>query len=465
MATRTMPPGPKGHFLLGALPEIRRDELDFLLDVVRRYGDVVYLRVVNHPCYILSHPRDIEYVLLTNYGNFKKSIFLRSSKALFGEGLLTSDGDFWLRQRRLLQPAFHHQSIAAYSRSMAEHAERELDGWQDGEVRDVHQDMMRLTMQIIGQVIFGSNLGDAVEDAGRALGVFFEQFDERFGLYAIPEWLPTPGNLRYRRAMHRLDAILENVIRARKSEDARDGQPSLDMLSTLMRLQDENGTRMTEKQLRDELTTLFFTGHETTGLALGWTWHLLAQHPAAAERLFQETWQVLEGRAPTFEDIPRLRYVDWVIKESLRLYPPAYGVVRQPIKDCEIGGYKIPAGSTLAIFPWSVHRDPRYFERPEEFRPERWADGFEKTLPRCAYFPFSVGPRVCIGNTFALTELALLVAFISQRFRFEPVAGHPVLLSPSLTLRPRKGIKLRVSKAQTPAAREESHSAPLAAVE
>ncbi len=442
MATVTMPPGPKGHFLLGALPEIRRDELDYLAQLSREYGDVVFLRVVNHPCYLLSHPRDIEYVLLTNYGNFKKSIFLRSSQALFGNGLLTSDGSFWLRQRRLLQPAFHHERVAAYSRTMVEHTAEMLSIWQDGEVRDVHQDMMRLTMKIVGEVLFGDSLASDVEDAGRALAVFFEQFDERFGLYAIPEWLPTPGNLRYRGAMRRLNLILEKVIRARQSN----GHHSLDLLSTLMRLQDDDGTRMTEKQLRDELMTLFFTGHETTGLAMGWTLYLLAQHPEVADRLAREVEQVLGGRAPTYQDIPRLRLVDWVIKESLRLYPPAYGVVRQALSDCQIGGYTVTAGATVAMFQWSVHRDPRFFERPEEFLPERWANDFEKTLPRCAYFPFGVGPRICIGNTFALTELALLVAMIARQFRFEPAPGHRVLLSPSLTLRPRKGIKLALRK-------------------
>lgn len=446
MGTTTMPPGPKGHFLLGALPEIRKDELDYLLYLVREYGDVVYLRVVNHPCYVLSHPRDIETVLLTNHSNFKKSIFLRSSQALFGNGLLTSDGGFWQRQRRLLQPAFHHERIAGYSRTMVEHAKQMLDTWQDGEVRDIHQDMMSLTMQIVGEVLFGDSIAADVEDAGEALRVFFEQFDDRFGLYLIPEWLPTPANLRYRQAMRRLDQILERLIRARSSN----GHDSFDLLSSLLRLQDEDGARMTEKQLRDELMTLFFTGHETTGLALGWTWYLVSQHPEVGDRLHREVEQVLGGRAPTFQDIPNLQFVDYVVKESLRLYPPAYGVVRQALSDCEIGGYTVPAGATVAMFQWSVHRDPRYFDRPEEFLPDRWANDFEKSLPRCAYFPFSVGPRVCIGNTFALTELALLVAMIAHRFAFEPAPGHPVLLSPSLTLRPRRGIKLVVKKRKSP---------------
>ncbi len=442
MLTSTLPPGPKGHFLLGVLPDIRRDELDYLNRIVREYGDIVYVRVVNHPCYVLSHPRDIEYVLLGNYSNFVKSIFLRESRALLGNGLLTSDGDVWLRQRRLLQPAFHDDRIAEYSRAMVEHTQHMLDTWQDGEVRDIHQDMASLTMETIANVLFGSNIASETEQIGDALRVFFNQFDERFGLYAIPEWVPTPGNLRYRMAIGRLDRILERVIRRRHSNVHGSGCA----LSTLLRVQDDDGTSMTQRQLRDEMMTLFFTGHETTALALSWTWYLLAQHPEAADRLSEEVERVVGQRAPTYEDIPQLRFVDAVVKESLRLYPPAYGVVRQALKDCEIGGYTIPAGATLAMFQWVVHRDPRYFDRPDEFVPDRWADDLAKRLPRCAYFPFGAGPRMCIGNSFANTELALMVAMIARRFQFKLVPGHPVLLNPSLTLRPRKGIKVILKK-------------------
>jgi len=205
---------------------------------------------------------------------------------------------------------------------------------------------------------------------------------------------------------------------------------------------------MTDTQLRDEMMTLFFTGHETTSLALGWTWYLLAQNPEAGARLFQEVDRVLAGRAPCYEDLTQLRYTDWVVKESLRLYPPAYGVVRTALEDCEIGGYAIPAGATVAIFPWTVHRDPRYFERPLEFVPERWDDDFAKRLPRCGYFPFGVGPRVCIGNTFAIAELVLMVAAIARKFQLQLAPGHRVLLSPSLTLRPRKGIRVVLKKRQ-----------------
>lgn len=442
MQTAAVPPGPKGHFLVGSLPEIRRDELDYLSRIVREYGDVVYVRVVNHPCYVLSHPRDIEYVLMGNYTNFKKSVFLRESKALFGEGLLTSDGGFWLRQRRMLQPAFHHDRMAGYSRVMVEHTERMLAGWQDGETRDIFQDMVNLTLEIIAQVLFGSTIASETRQIADALRVFFEQFDERFGLYAIPEWVPTPGNLRYRMAIGRLDEILRRVIEYRRSSS----QESPSVLATTLRVQDEDGSRMTERQLRDEMMTLFFTGHETTALALSWTWYLLAQHPEIAQRVAEEVDRVVGDRTPAFEDIPEMHLVDGVVKESLRLYPPAYGVVREALSDCEIGGYPIPAGATLAMFQWVVHRDARYFDRPDDFIPERWTEDFTKGLPKCAYFPFGVGPRVCIGNTFALAELPLLVAMIARRYQFTLVPGHPVLLSPSLTLRPRKGIKVTLKK-------------------
>ncbi|HLW78565.1 MAG TPA: cytochrome P450 [Terriglobia bacterium] len=442
MQTSLVPPGPKGHFLLGALPDIRRDELDYLSRIVREYGDVVYVRVVNQPCYVLSHPRDIEYVLMGNYPNFKKSVFLRESRALFGEGLLTSDGGFWLRQRRMLQPAFHHDRIAEYSRVMVERTERMLATWGDGEVRDVHQDMSSLTLEIIAQVLFGSTIASQTEQIGEALRVFFEQFDERFGLYSIPEWVPTPGNLRYRMAIGRLNKILERVIQYRRLN----GHDSKNVLSATLRTHDEDGSGMTERQLRDEMMTLFFTGHETTALALSWTWYLLGQHPEIADRVAEEVERVVGDRTPTFDDIPQMRLVDGVVKESLRLYPPAYGVVREALNDCEIGGYTIPAGATLAMFQWTVHRDARYFERPEDFVPERWTDDFSKSLPKCAYFPFGVGPRVCIGNTFALAELPLLVAMIARRYRFDLLPGHKVLLSPSLTLRPRKGIKVILKK-------------------
>ena len=443
MKLSPVPPGPKGHFLVGSLPEIQRDELDFLMAQVHEHGDVVHLKVVNHPVYILSHPRDIETVLVGKSSNFIKSVFLRESKALFGDGLLTSESTLWQKQRRLLQPSFNHDHILAYARTMTESAARMLATWKDGEERDVHQDMTRLTMEIVAKVLFGEEITSDAEQACTAFGMFFKQYDDRFGLYLIPEWLPTPENLRYRRAIKRLDEIVLRIIRRKVANDNGD---SPDILSFMLRAREDGKAGMSERQIRDEMMTLFFTGHETTALALAWTFYLLGLNPDKEQKLQAEVDAVLEGRAPTFQDLARLPYLEMVFKESLRLYPPAFGVVREAVNDCEIGGYPIPKGATLAMFQYSVHRDPRFFNRPEEFLPERWEKDFAKTLPRCAYFPFGAGPRLCIGNTFAQAEVPMLLATIAQKFQLKLVPGHRVATAPSLTLRPLNGIRVTLKK-------------------
>ena len=445
MKLSPVPPGPKGHFLVGSLPEIQRDELDFLMQQVHEHGDVVHLHVVNHPVYILSHPRDIEVVLLSKASNFIKSVFLRESRALFGDGLLTSDGSLWQKQRRALQPGFSHDHVLSYTKTMTESTARMLATWKDGEERDVHQDMTRLTMEIVAKVLFGEQFAAEVEQACDAFGRFFKQYDERFGLYLIPEWLPTPANFRYRKAIKRLDDIVLGIIRAKVTNGNGDGR-SPDVLSVLLRSLEGKDKKAEERQVRDEMMTLFFTGHETTALALAWTFYLLGLNPEKEEKLHSEVAAVLGDRAPTFQDLARMPYLENVFKESLRLYPPAFGVVREALSDCEIGGYPIPKGATLAMFQWAVHRDPRFFDRPEEFVPERWENDFAKTLPRCAYFPFGAGPRICIGNTFAQAEVPMLLAAIVQKFQLKLVPGHRVATAPSLTLRPLQGIRVTLKK-------------------
>jgi cytochrome P450 len=442
MQTLTRPPGPKGHLVLGVLPEIRREDVRFATRVARQYGDLAFFRVVNIPTYLISHPQYIEEILVTNYRNFIKAVYLRDSRALFGEGLLTSDGETWVQKRKIAQRAFLHEQIELYAETIAGYTERALAGWQDGEVRDVHKDMMRLTLEIIARVLFGRDLADEIEEAAGAINVYLEQFADRFGLYALPEWIPTPGNLRYRRAMRRLDGIIREAIH----ECRRASENHQNLLSALLAAQKDYETPMTERQLRDEMATLFFTGHETTGLALTWTLWLLAEHPEAEAKLLQELDEVLGGRPVTLADVPRLRFTDCVIKESLRLYPPAYGVVREALRDCEIGGYVIPKGATVAMFQWVVQRDPRFFDDPDAFKPERWADGLAERLPKFAYFPFGGGPRICIGKDFALLELAVALATIIRRFSFRTVPGHPISPLPSLTLRPEYGIKAVVHR-------------------
>jgi cytochrome P450 len=401
------------------------------------------MRVVNIPTYLISHPRYIEEVLVTNYRNFIKAVYLRESRRLFGEGLLTSDGDTWLRERRIGQRAFRHEHIDNYADTIVAYTERKLENWQSGEVHDVHQEMMRLTLEIIARVLFGRDLADEIEDAAAAINVYLEQFADRFGMYAVPEWIPTPGNVRYRRAMRSLDGIIYEAIR-----DGRDSNgDETSLLSAFLRAQQVYGVEMTDQQLRDQMATLFFTGHETTGLALTWTLFLLGENPEAEARLLQELNSVLGDRPATLRDLSRLPYLDWVIKESLRLYPPAYGVVREALSDCEIGGYVVPKGSTVAMFQWVVHRDPRFFDDPDAFRPERWSDGLAERLPKFAYFPFGGGPRVCIGKEFALFEIALVLATIMRRFSLRTVPGHRTWPLPSLTLRPEYGMQMTLHPA------------------
>lgn len=437
------PPGPKGHLLLGVLPEVRKEDVKFASRVARDYGDIVFVRVVNIPTYLISHPRYIEEVLVTNYRNFIKAVYLRESRRLFGEGLLTSDGDTWLRERRIGQRAFRHEHIDTYAETIVGYTERMLESWQTGEVHDVHKGMMRLTLEIIARVLFGRELADEIEEATAAINVYLEQFADRFGMYAVPEWIPTPGNVRYRRAMRSLDGIIYNAIR----EGRQSNGDETSLLSAFLRAQQVYGVEMTDPQLRDEMATLFFTGHETTGLALTWSLFLLGEHPEAEARLLQELDDVLGDRPATLRDLGRLPYLDWVIKESLRLYPPAYAVVREALNDCQIGGYVIPKGATVAMFQWVVHRDPRFFDDPDAFRPERWADGFAERLPKFAYFPFGGGPRVCIGKEFALLEVALVLATIMRRFRFRTVPGHRTWPLPSLTLRPEYGMRMTLQPA------------------
>ncbi|HEY6293298.1 MAG TPA: cytochrome P450 [Terriglobia bacterium] len=442
MSAAKRPPGPKGHFLLGVLREIREEDVKYATRMARQYGDIVFFKVVNIPTYLVSHPRYIEEILVTNYRNFIKAIYLRESRALFGDGLLTSDGDTWVRERRMGQRAFRHEHIDTYAGTIVSYTERLLEPWRAGEVRDVHHEMMRLTLEIISRVLFGRNIADEIEDATSAINVYLEQFADRFGMYAIPEWIPTPGNVRYRRAMRRLDRIIYDAIREGRQSDGQSNGDEESLLTAFLHAQQAYGFELTDRQLRDEMATLFFTGHETTGLALTWTLFLLGEHPEAEAKLVQELDSVLGDRPATLADLPRMSYLDWVIKESLRLYPPAYGVVREALSDCEIGGYTIPKGSTVAMFQWVVQRDGRFFDEPDAFRPERWAGGLIDRLPKFAYFPFAGGPRVCIGKELALLETALVLATIMRRFHFRTVPGHRTWPLPSLTLRPEYGMRM-----------------------
>lgn len=413
------------------------DPLGYFTGIVREYGDVVGLRILNFRILLINHPDYIEDVLVNHPRKFIKGRVLQANKRVFGRGLLTSEGDFWLRQRRLVQPAFHRTRIAGYASTMVEYTERLLEEWQDGEERDIHKEMTRLTLQIVSKTLFDADVEHDTQDVGKSLELLLEiGADFRRTLF-VPHWLPTPTNLRVERAIRQIEKVLYRMI----AEKRASGRDAGDLLSMLLAAQDEDGSRMTDKQLRDEAITLFLAGHETTANALSWTWWLLAQNPAAEAKLHAELRTVLAGRAPSFDDLPKLVYTNHIITESMRLYPPAWGTARTAIEDLEIAGYTVPKGSGVSFTQWTVHRDARWYDAPEEFRPERWEGDLLKRIPRFAYFPFGGGPRQCIGNSFALMETALTLATIAQKYRFRLVEGHPVVPLASITLRPRYGIR------------------------
>ena len=446
MSRTALPPGPKGHFVLGNLPEFGADVLGFFTRCAREYGGIVRLRLAHRTAYLLSHPDYIEYVLVTNNKNFVKHSFSwRHVRAMFGQGLLTSEGDFWLRQRRLAQPAFHRKRIASYGGVMVAYTERMLDEWCDGEVRNLHDDLMRVTLEIVTKVLFDGDVAKDVEAAavGRALDALLEEAAVRLRRpFYIPDSIPLPGNIRYRRSVRTMDELVYRIIREHRSADRDAG----DLLSMLLEARDETGRGMTERQLRDEAVTILLAGQETVALALSWTWYLLSQHPTIERRLVDEVRQVLGDRPPYVSDFPALRYTERVIKEGMRLYPPAYSFGREAVDDCEIGGYAVPAGTTLFMSPWVMHRQPRYFEQPDAFMPERWDSDLAERLPKFVYFPFGGGPRLCIGSRFAMMEAVLLLAAIARRFHLSLVPERPVTPFPSMTLRPKDGIWVRLSE-------------------
>ncbi len=454
------PPGPSTGLKRWSLGPLNSgDPLKYFTGLMREYGDLVSLRVLNFRILLLNHPDHIEDVLVNHPRKFIRGRVLLANKRVFGRGLLTSDGDFWLRQRRLAQPAFHRARIADYASTMVEYTERLLHEWQDGEERDIHAEMMRLTLQIVGKTLFDADVERDAQDIGKSMELLLELSANFRRTIFIPHWVPTPTNFRLERAIRQIEKVLYRMI----AEKRASGRDSGDLLSMLLAAQDEDGSRMTDQQLRDEAITLFLAGHETTANTLSWTWWLLAQNPAVEAKLHAELRTVLAGRAPSLDDLPKLVYTSHIITESMRLYPPAWGTARTAIEDHEIAGYAIPKGSGVSFAQWSVHRDARWYDAPDEFRPERWEGDLLKRNPKFAYFPFGGGPRQCIGNTFALMETALTLATIAQQYRFRLVPGHPVVPLASITLRPRYGIRVVMesraakSRAATEASGKMSH--------
>ena len=416
----------------------------------RDYGDIVFYRFLKTPVYVLYHPQHVEQVLLGKADNFRKGMTSRSNPELFGNGLLTSDGAFWRRQRKLSNPAFHRESIVRYSEFTIAEASRMLDSWRAGEARNIHNDMMNVTLRIVLRSLFGSELGEGkrvIEPALEAIMI------SSSGIISIMNYLgvPSPTRSRYFRAVKQLDAVVYALIaRGReklKTGDLRADGPK-DLLTLLLQARDDDGNAMTDKQLRDEVITLLLAGHETTALTLSWAWYLLAQNPAAEQRLHHELDSVLGDRPPRAGDLPNLVYTDRVVRETLRLYPPAWRVFRATQAPLQIGEYLLPAGANIVLAQWVTQRDPRWFPNPDGFEPDRWADDAAKKLPRFAYFPFGGGPRVCIGAGFAMMEATLLLAAIAQRYRIRLAPGEHVEPMASITLRPKNGVHVVLENRQ-----------------
>jgi cytochrome P450 len=438
---RRRPHGPRSKKPGDQLVPMSRDPLGYMVKIAAEYPDMAYFRLGNQRTFLLSNPEYVHDVLVANDWNFLKGRGLKRAKKILGNGLLTAEGNFHRRQRRLSQPAFHKQRIAAYAATMAEFAARTRADWEAGEKRDIAQDMMRLTLAIVAKTLFDADVNNEAREIGQALGEVLEIFSTFSSpLTEITDKLPLPKNIRAQKGKERLDETIYRIIAEHRKTDEDRG----DLLSMLLMAQDEEegSGGMSDDQLRDEVMTLFLAGHETTANALTWTWYLLSQNPDVEAKLHAEIDAVLDGRLPTFEDVPNLKYTEMVFTEAMRLYPPVWVMGRRSISGIKIGGYYIPPKSIILLSQYAIHHDKRFYPEPEKFAPERWASDHIKSLPKMAYFPFGGGPRLCIGEQFAWMEGILLIASIAQKWKLRLVPGHKVELQPLITLRPRHGMKM-----------------------
>ncbi len=453
LATPPRPPGPKGNFLLGNSLQVKRDPLAFLTRCAREHGEIVRLRFAHQVAYLINKPDFIESVLVSNSQNFVKTAGRkpsRLSRLLHSNELLSrvvnfpSDGEFWTRERRWVQPSFHRERLVSYSDEMIARTRRMLGAWRDGETRNIHQEMMMLSLGVVAKTLFGAEVDGQAREVVTSFEVIMHEIASRMGNpLQLPVFAPTRRNARLRAAVRRLDAFMDSVI----GQQRDDGQLSDSLLSTLLNARDERGGIMTNGYWRYQIMTLFIAGYETTALALTWTWYLLSQNPEAWNKLSAELLSVLAGRVPTAADVPQLRYTEMVVKEAMRLYPPVWLFgARMALGDYELGGQRMPAGSMVIISPWVTQRDPHYFPDAEAFNPDRWSPSAAQHPPKYAYFPFSAGSRHCIGSSYAMMEMILIVATIAQSFRLSLVAGHPIELQPLITLRPKYGLPMVLTK-------------------
>lgn len=440
----TSPPSPHNPLMgITLIPRLRDTPIEFGVDMFKIPAPLIYYRLGPIDSYTVTTPELVHEILVKKARSFYK---WDRQKQIFGkfdgDGLVNSDGDFWRRQRKLMQPAFHHKRLQHYADVMAKHTLAHLERWQSGEVLEMGSMMSLITRDIVAETLFGADVSAYAEQIGEAMDTIQHMaFREMGELVSLPDWTPLPHKRREKAAMETLDRVVMEMIERRRASTEDGG----DLLSMLLAARDENGEGMTDQQVRDEVTTLFIAGHETTATAMAWVWYVLAQHPEVYAKLQAEV-DALEGRVPGFADLPNLRYAEQVIKETMRLYPSTYLFPRQVHETVEIGGYTLKPGAIVHFFIYAFHHDARYFPEPELFRPERFAPENKHSIPEYAYLPFGAGPRVCIGNSFAMMEMQLMLALVMQRFEIALAPGQGVPeLEQLIVLRPKGGMHVRVT--------------------
>lgn len=428
-----------GRLIVGSAPEFNHDTLAFMLNA-RQWGDMAVMYYSVFPLYIANHPDVVHDILVTHNSAFYKSTQTKIAlKPIVGNGLFTNDGDDWRQQRRLAQPSFHTKRISAYADTMVRYADELCRRLTPDQPVDIEREMAHLTMQIVAKTLFNYD-GGANDQLSEAVRTVLRNVDIRFARLAqLPQWLPTPKNREFRQAIAYLDQFIQQMIEERRRSQEDNG----DLLSMLiMAHDDETNMRMSDQQLRDEAITIYGAGHETTSGALTWAWYLLSQHPHVAAKLHEELDRVLGDRLPTYADLPNLPYTEMVIKETMRIYPPAWATSRQAIEDVTVGGYALKKNSVVMLNIYGMHRDARWFPNPDVFDPERFSPENEPHINKRAYIPFGAGPRICIGNSFAMMEARLLLATLARAWHFELAPDQVVAPVRQFTLRPRYGMRM-----------------------
>ncbi len=442
------PPGPRVGILALAKAIVMGEKfepLSFARLLNEQFDGMSYVEFGPIRFYQISDAEIAHEVLVEKADQFHKAKLVKEVfRPFIGNGLLISEGDFWKRQRKLAQPAFHSRRIEAYADVMVRHTQKMLDGWRDGETRFIDREMMKLTLGIVSKTLFDADVSSDAERVGELMTEVLDASNKRlFAAVRLPDWVKTPERSRLQRHIVELDNIIQRFVSERRAS----GEDRGDLLSMLlMAVDDGDDSQMTDKQLRDEAMTLFIAGHETTAMALSWTWYLLAQNPEWVAKLQAEVDMALQGRAPTMRDLANLPMGEMVLKEAMRMYPPAVSMGREPIEDVEVGGYTVKKGEMVQVSVYGLHYQEKYFPNPDTFDPNRFTPENEKQIPRYAYLPFGAGPRVCIGNQFAMMEARLILATMVQQFDLGLIPGQTVIPEVLLTLRPKNGIQMRVKE-------------------